>query len=199
MEKIESVRNALARRGFKAYSVATGKEAVELVKKIVGKTSGIGFGGSVTIQQLGLMDELEANGNTLYTHWKDGASAKRKAAVADYYICSANAVTEDGVLVLTDGSGNRVSALSFGPSNAIVIVGENKIVPDKAAAEARIKSGVCAGANAKRLGLSLPCTTGECTDCDSPVRICAVTAFFEKPSSGLENTYVLLVGQTLGY
>ena len=145
------------------------------------------------------MDELEANGNTLYTHWKDGPAAKRKAVVADYYICSANALTEDGVIVLTDGSGNRVSALSFGPSNAIVIVGKNKIVADKTAAEARIKSGACAGANAKRLGFDLPCVDGECTDCASPKRICAVTAYFEKPSSGLENTYVILVGQTFGY
>lgn len=199
MEKIESVRDALARRGFKAYSVAEGKEAVELVKKIVGKNSGIGFGGSVTVSELNLMDELEANGNTLYTHWRDGAAAKRKAAVADYYICSANAVTEDGIIVLTDGSGNRVSALSFGPANAIVIVGENKIVADKAAAEARIKSAVCAGANAKRLGFDLPCVDGQCTDCSSPKRICSVTAFFEKPSSGLENTYVILVGRKLGY
>lgn len=200
MEMLQSVKYALERRGFKAYVADTSAQATELVKDIVGTGKSVGFGGSVTVGSLGIADALEKAGNTLYTHWRDGASAKYKAATADYYICSANALTKDGVPVLTDGSGNRVSALSFGPSNAILVVGKNKIVPDYSAAVARIKSGVCAGANAARLGISVPCARGEgCTDCADPGRICGVTAFFERPSKGLQNTYVILVNEELGY
>ncbi len=200
MENLQTVRDALEKRGFRAYVAGTAQEAAAAACEIVGTGKSVGFGGSVTVGQTGLADLLEKNGNRLFTHWRDGAEAKIKAATADFYICSANAVTEDGVIVLTDGSGNRVSALSFGPKNALLIVGKNKLVPDTAAAVARIKSGQCAGANAKRLGFDLPCATdGVCTDCNLEKRICSVTAFFERPSKGLRNTYVILVDEELGY
>ncbi len=197
MEKLEEVRVALEKRGFKAFVAETEERAAEIACELVGKGSA-GFGGSLTVQSLGLYERLREGGNALYWHWKDGAEAKRKAAAADWYICSANALTEDGRIVLTDGSGNRVAALSFGPKNALLVVGANKIVPDLAAAFERIKSAGCAGANAKRLGLNLPCTEGECTDCSSPSRICSVTAIFERPSSSLGCTAVILVGGKLG-
>ena len=105
----------------------------------------------------------------------------------------------EGVIALTDGSGNRISALSFGPRNAILIIGKNKIVADEREAVMRIRSAECAGANAKRLGLHTPCAEfGQCDDCASPERICSVTAFFERPSKGLENTYVILADCNLG-
>lgn len=159
----------------------------------------VGIGGSLTVEQLGLYEALRQRGNTVYWHWKDGVEAKSGAATAEFYVCSANAVTRDGIIVLTDGSGNRISALAFGPQNALIIVGRNKIVADVGAAFARIRSAECAGANAKRLGLSTPCADlGKCDDCASPQRICSVTALFERPSGGLKNTYVIVVDGDLG-
>jgi hypothetical protein len=199
MEKIQIVNKNLIKRGFKSCVVETCEEAKAEALKIIGDGS-VGIGGCVTVQQLGLYDALVSNGNPVFWHWKGGPAMKRKAMCADFYICSANALTEDGCPILIDGSGNRIAALSFGPQNAILIIGKNKIVADREAGLARIKSGECSGKNGARLGLNTPCAVaGKCTDCASLKRMCAVTAIFERPSGGLSNVYVILVNQDLGY
>ena len=198
MENLEYINERLNRRGFKSCVVPDVSSALGEALKIIGSGS-VGIGGSLTVQELELYENLKKQGNTVYWHWKDGASAKREAAVADFYVCSANAITREGVIALTDGSGNRISALSFGPRNAILIIGKNKIVADEREAVMRIRSAECAGANAKRLGLHTPCAEfGQCDDCASPERICSVTDFFERPSNGLENAYVILADCNLG-
>jgi L-lactate utilization protein LutC len=199
MEKIQKVNENLIKRGFKSCVVQTLDEAKNTALKIIGEGS-VGIGGSVTVQQLGLYDSLTSQGNAVYWHWKDGGQVRYKAMTADYYICSANALTEDGCPILIDGNGNRIAALSFGPQNAILIIGKNKIVKDKEEGLNRIKSGECSGKNGVRLGLKTPCAVvGKCADCNSPQRMCSVTALFERPSGGLKNVYVLLVNQDLGY
>lgn len=198
MENLGYINERLNRRGFKSCVVPDVSSALGESLKIIGSGS-VGIGGSLTVQELELYENLKKQGNTVHWHWKDGASAKREAAAADFYVCSANAITREGVIALTDGSGNRISALSFGPRNAILIIGKNKIVADEREAVMRIRSAECAGANAKRLGLHTPCAEfGQCDDCASPERICSVTAFFERPSKGLENTYVILADCNLG-
>lgn len=198
METLEYVNGQLNSRGFKSCVADSASSALRIALGIIGSQS-VGIGGSLTVEQTGLYEALRQNGNAVYWHWKDGAAAKLNAAAADFYVCSANAVTRDGIIVLTDGSGNRISALAFGPKNAILIVGRNKIVADAEAAFARIRSSECAGANARRLGLSTPCADlGKCDDCSSPQRICSVTALFERPSGGLKNTYIIIVDEDLG-
>jgi L-lactate utilization protein LutB len=118
---------------------------------------------------------------------------------ADFFIASSNAVTEDGALVNTDGTGNRIAAMFFGPKKVIIVAGVNKLVPDLEAAMKRIKD-VAAPLNAKRLGLKTPCAkTENCYDCSSHERICKITAVMDAPSSHTEKVYVILVGEELGY
>lgn len=198
MENLEHLNQSLIRRGFISRIVPDVSSALDAALEIIGSGS-VGIGGSLSVQELGLYEALKDRSNRVYWHWKDGADAKRQAAAADYYVCSANAVTRNGVIALTDGSGNRISALSFGPSNAILVIGKNKIVADEREAVMRIRSAECAGSNAKRLGLHTPCADlGQCDDCTSPERICSVTAFFERPSNGLNHTYVILADCNLG-
>lgn len=199
MENIEIVNNKLNEHGFKSTIVKTGIEAKTLALQIIGEGS-VGFGGSVTLEQIGLPENLIEQGNSFYWPWKDGPEMRRKAMSADFFLCSANAVTEDGKIIQTDGTGNRVAALCYGPKNVIMIVGKNKIVRDRRAGEMRIKSILCAGRNGKRLGLNTPCAlVGMCPDCSSPQRMCSVTAVFERAPKGIENTYVILVDEELGY
>lgn len=199
MENIEIVNNKLNAHGFKSTVVRTGVEAKTLALQIIGKGS-VGFGGSVTLGQIGLPESLIEQGNILYWPWKDGPEMRTKAMNAEFFLCSANAVTEDGKIIQTDGTGNRVAALCYGPENVIMIIGKNKIVRDRRAGEARVKSLICAGKNGKRLGLNTPCASvGMCTDCTSPQRMCSVTAVFERAPKGVKNTYVILVDEELGY
>ncbi len=198
MENLEIVNGNLGARGFISCIAGDRHEAAIAALTIIGGGS-VGIGGSLTVKETGLAEELKGRGNDVYWHWLSGNEAKFGAGLADYYVCSANAVTEDGRIILSDGSGNRVAGLSFGPKNAILIVGKNKIVKNVEEGLKRIRSGICAGANAKRLGLSTPCAKGlPCSECTPAETICSVTAVFDRPSRGLKNTYVILVGENLG-
>lgn len=198
MFDLNEVNINLSRRGFISCVVPDAATALEKSLEIIGRDS-VGIGGSLTVKELGLAERLREAGNAVYWHWTDGPLAKNGAAHADIYVCSANALTVGGIPVLTDGSGNRISAMCNGPRRALLIVGKNKIVGDEREALMRIRSAECAGANAKRLGLHTPCADeGVCDDCTSPERICSVTAFFERPSKGLMKTYVVLVDKNLG-
>jgi hypothetical protein len=123
--------------------------------------------------------------------------ARRRSLLVDLFITGTNAVTEDGMLVNLDMIGNRVAALTFGPTNVIVCVGRNKIVADLDAAFSRIKE-YAAPANAMRLDKKTPCVkTGTCHDCSSPDRICNHWALTEKsfPKGRIK---VILINRDMG-
>ena len=91
---------------------------------------------------------------------------------ADVFLASANAMTEDGVLVNIDGNANRVSCIANGPKHVLFIVGMNKVANDIDSAMKRARN-VAAPINAQRFGLDTPCAkTGSCMDCKSPDTIC---------------------------
>ena len=195
---------ALKRNRFKASYCRTAEEALDQLEKLIPPEATVGIGGSVTLQQLGAEKALEARGNTVYSHSKPGLSPeemmaiRRKQLTCDVFLTGTNAVTRDGKLVNTDGTGNRVAAMIFGPRKVIVVAGINKIVEDVAAAEERIKT-VAAPLNNKRLKRPNPCVgSGRCMNCQEPTRICNVTAILSKCplSTDIE---ILLVGAELGY
>ena len=123
----------------------------------------------------------------------------QKAGSADWYITSANAVTEGGELVNIDGAANRVSALCFGVKKIVYIIGKNKIAPTLEAAIYRAKN-VAAPLNAKRLNKKTPCAvTGRCHDCNSPDCICNVTTITHHPTKYQTEVHVVIAGEDLGY
>ena len=117
---------------------------------------------------------------------------------ADVFLASANAITEDGVLVNIDGNANRVSAIAHGPKKVILIVGMNKVCDDVDGAMKRARN-VAAPTNAQRFGLSTPCAkTGSCMNCKSPDTICCqflITRF----SRHTGRIHVILVNDSLGF
>lgn len=173
------------------------KEA--LLNKIT-KGDTVGFGGSITVDQVGIYEELESRGNEVYWHWKaeDKPQALRKATSSDVYITSSNALTEDGKLVNKDGVGNRVASMIYGHRDVYIVVGKNKICRDYEAANERIKS-VAGPQNAMRLGLNTPCVqAGRCNDCNSEERICNIESIIHKNPNGTQ-IHILLVDEVLGY
>ena len=67
MQLDTAVKN-LTNHGFSVRVFKTQQEAVSAIsQELSGRT--IGFGGSVTLQELGLFEALSAN-NTVYWHWK---------------------------------------------------------------------------------------------------------------------------------
>lgn len=203
MSKYEKVVNALCARHFKAMEFATAEEAKAEALSLIGSES-VGFGGSMTVDSAGIYDELAKKGSEVHWHWKVPAEEVQKtrdsAYTSQWYLSSTNALTESGLLVNIDGAGNRVVAQIYGPKKQIVFVGRNKIVAGGVEdAIARIKK--CAsGPNAKRLNLKTPCaTTMECADCDSPQRVCRAITILERPTMPMQEFYVFIIDEDMGY
>lgn len=199
---IYSVENNLKKRRFLAEVCPTAAAACARILEIVGDRS-VGIGGSRSVSEAGVYEAFAAHGNTVYCHTlvpPEEKDAMRHAALcADVYLCSANAITADGVIVNIDGTGNRVSGTLFGPKTVIMLVGRNKLVADIAAGIQRTKSDCCPK-NARRLGLKTPCAqTDQCADCTSPARMCNATVIHEYPTRNVDAFHVLLVDETLGY
>ena len=131
--------------GYDAHFVKTKKEALELSQTYIKSGLSVGLGGSVSVQEIGLLDYLlNKKDITLFNQYEDGISMdenikrRKQGLVADIFVTSTNALTKDGKLVNADGSGNRVAAFSYGPTNVLVIVGINKIVEDVEAGFKRV-------------------------------------------------------------
>lgn len=173
----------------------------------------VGTGDSVTLIQVGVLQELEKN-YQLFTPFRKDAAGNfywerprnreegRKAQSADVFLTGMSAVTMDGKLVNTDAHGNRIAGLVYGPKKVIVVAGVNKIVENLDAAFRRIKD-YCAPINGKRHQLKhdtagdLPCVeSGFCTDCTHPRRICCTTVIIEHQWE--KRIEVVLVGEELG-
>lgn len=200
---------ALSANGFDAVYVPTAEAARAAVLERIPPGASVGFGGSMTLQEIGLIPVLEAAGLDLINPpdrpMPDNKAARdavrRRAVQADVCLTSANAVTLDGEIVSTDGTGTRVVAYIYGPRQTILVVGANKVVADVGEAQMRIRQ-VAAPMNAKRLQRSSPCTaTGVCDElaCVGADRICNATVILHRKPGGVERFSVIMVGQELGF
>jgi hypothetical protein len=197
---------ALKKRDFNALYVENQAQAKEIVLKAIPAEATVGVGGSVTIRGMGILADLKARKNKIIDHWvtaslfsEENFELRRAQQTCDVFITSTNAVTLDGVLVNTDGGGNRVNAMGFGPKKAIVVAGVNKIVSDLESALRRIKE-VTVPLNCKRINSSPPCLlAGKCVDCRVPQRACRITTIIEWKPPFFSDYLVIIVGENLGY
>jgi hypothetical protein len=203
-ERAKKAIDKLVAHDFKAVYVKSKAEAVEEIWKHVTPKQTVGVGGSITIRGLGILERLEAQGHTIYDHWKPGLpkekvlEIRRAQATSDLFLGSVNAITLNGELINIDGFGNRVNATIFGPGKVILVAGYNKLVEDVQEGIKRIKD-VAAPINAKRLNIDVPCAkVGKCVDCNSPNRICRVVVIHERRPS-MTDILVILVGEELGF
>jgi L-lactate utilization protein LutB len=195
---------ALQEHGFEALYVADREQARQQLLNRIPSSARVGVGGSMTIREIGILESLEAQGNIIYNHWKPGLSQEeileiRKAHLTcDIFLTSTNALTLEGELVSTDGIGNRICAMTFGPPKVIIVAGINKLVPDIPSAFQRIKN-IATPQAIKEADLAVPCIqTGFCGDCNSPQRACRATIILERRPM-LTEMLVVLVGETLGF
>lgn len=201
--RLEQAAEALRANGFSAHVALDGEEARRIVLSLIPEGSTVGVGGSVTIRELGLIEELERRGHRVIHHWVEAPPEevdrlRRLELTADVFLCSANAVTLDGKLVNVDGVGNRVAAMIFGPRRVVVVAGRNKLVRDVEEGLWRAKN-VAAIMNWRRLGLDNPCVRlGRCVDCDAPARGCSVVVILEKKPLRTD-FHVVLVNEELGF
>jgi hypothetical protein len=201
--RVERTLAALRRNNFQAQWVEGAVEAREVLFGMIPQGATVGIGGSMSLSQIGFFEEAQKRGLKLLNPFLPGMAAeealkiRREIMLADVFVSGCNAITEDGKLVNIDGTGNRVAAMIFGPKKVIVLCGINKIVKDLAEAQRRAQEWA-APLNARRLGIKTPCAeTGQCTDCDSPQRICNIYTVLAKRPIRTEFE-IILVGESLG-
>lgn len=194
----EVLKKNFERHEFETSFFETREQAVNYLQAQI-KGRKVAFGGSVTLQEMGLFDALSKENEVIW-HWNElGAKTLAKAREAQIYITSANGVSETGELVNIDGTGNRVAQTLYGPEKVYFVVGKNKIEKDLSSALSRARN-VAAPLNAKRLKTNTPCSkTGDrCFDCGSEARICRATVILERPTRGMK-AEIVFVNEALGY
>ncbi len=210
---LERTKDAIIRNRMNAVVVSTPEEALEKVKELIPEGSVISVGGSVTLKECKIIDEIKSEKYKFIDRSEAGLSPEetkkrmREAFFSDFFLSSANAITENGEIYNVDGRANRVAALLYGPDKVIIVAGKNKIVPDLKAAEIRVKAHA-APKNTERLGCNTYCKEyGHCVSlgkggmtagCNSPDRICCSYVVLG-PQRDSERITVILVDAPLGY
>lgn len=203
-ERIQRTMSALERNNMKAYYAESRDELFDIVRGLVKNDKLITAGGSVTLEESGVKQMLMTEFKGVYLDRSEGKTPEEvedilhKAFVSDTFLASSNAVTEDGELYNVDGRGNRVSAMIYGPTQVILIVGVNKIVRDMEEAVCRVEQ-VAAPKNTRRLNSGTPCEiTGSCAHCRSRGRICC--SYVRMAQQRVKDRIkVIIVNESLGY
>ncbi len=209
MNEFESKRNellaqkvikGLSSRNMSGSYAASKEEALTQALGLIEHGSTVTMGGCMSARQIGLVDALKEGDYDFIDRDKmeDKRAAMLAAYDADVFLTSANAITEDGIIVNIDGNANRVSAIAQGPRKVLFIVGMNKVCDDVDGALKRARN-VAAPVNAQRFNIDTPCVkTGSCMDCKSPDTICC-QFLFTRYSKHKDRIHVILVNDSLGF
>ena len=195
----EHVIKGLQSRNMSGYYAKNREEALKTALELIPKGSSISMGGCMSAQEIGLVSALKESDY----HFIDRSKMELREALlaaydADIFLASANAMTDDGILVNIDGNSNRVSCIAQGPKKVIFIVSMNKICSDLDSAMKRARN-IAAPANAQRFDIKTPCRlTGKCSDCKSPDTICC-QFLITRYSRHTDRIHVILVNESLGF
>lgn len=199
----QKVIKGLESRNMSGYYVQTKEAALAKALELIPEGSTIGWGGSMSISEIGLRDAV-VNGNYEVFNRDTCQTPEEKREVelkifgSDFFLCSSNAITEDGILVNIDGNSNRVAAIAYGPKNVLMIVGMNKVAKDVDSAMSRARN-IAAPINAQRFPLETPCKhTGSCANCKSRDTICC-EFLITRYSRHANRFHIILVNDDLGY
>lgn len=191
-KKKESVIENLRKNHFKVIPVDNVEQAKEEMLNLIKEDEVVGVGGSLSVRETGVIEELLNRGNKVIHHWLPGTfideirDARRRAVrLSDTYLTSTNAITLEGYLVNMDTFGNRVSAMIYGPKKVIIVAGWNKVVKNIDEAFKRIREDV-AVRNAQRLNM------------DNPNKLCKVSAVMYERPDDTDITIILINGE-IGY
>lgn len=204
-QKCRKTVEALAGHDFTAVYCPTPRDAFDYIVETAGDARSVGFGGSMSVADLGVEARLEELGKDILNHNRPGMTIEQKLEImrrqltCDLFLCGCNALTIGGELVNMDATGNRVASMFFGPRTVIVVAGRNKLVhgtPQDAIMRVRNRA---TPPNAKRLNFKTPCaTTGLCSNCNSPNRLCRITTILDRKPR-FTDVRVLVVNADMGF
>ena len=196
------VAENLKKLGYQVSVFDTKEQAADYLCGQIKDTT-VGFGGSITLRDMGLYDRLqETNKVAWHMYPAEGQNKDELRMLArntDVYLTSANGLAETGEIINIDGAGNRVSESIFGHKKVYFVIGKNKLAEDYDKALWRARN-IAGPKNAQRLGRKTPCAAkgDRCYNCSSPDRICKVLSVFWGAPMGAD-CKVVLIKEDLGY
>ena len=198
-----NIAKNLEKLGYKVSIFENKESATKYLKKQI-KGVSVGFGGSMSIKEMGLYEALRGQNET-YWHWLLDKNlsvdeTRKKALTTDIYISSVNGISENGEIINIDGTGNRIAAICYGHKKVYFVVGKNKVAPDFDAAMNRARN-IAAVKNTNRFKSKTPCVADggkKCHDCKSKERMCRGFSIFYCPPYGCEYE-VVLIDEELGF
>ena len=109
----QTVIKDLESRNMTGYHAQNNEEALKQALEIIGEGSTVAMGGCQSANEIGLIQALN-EGNY---HYIDRAKMEPRESLlaaydADVFLSSANAMTNDGIIVNIDGNSNRVSCIA---------------------------------------------------------------------------------------
>ena len=143
---LERAAEALKAHGMDARVVEDRHAALELLLSLIPAGAQVGQGSSATLDQIGATAAIEAGdlfeSVRVRTRAMDratqGQEIRKHMAAPQVQVNSAQAVTEDGRVVMAAGTGNNIAAVTFGAGSVVLVVGAQKVVPDLATALRRV-------------------------------------------------------------
>lgn len=195
------LKNSFNKKGFAFDSFSNKEEAKKFVISKIKREDIITFGGSSSVNQIGILEDLKDYKNFVDRNNKElKAEAEIKAFTSDIYLCSANAISKKGDIVAIDGSGNRVASIIYGPKKVFLIVGRNKVANTEEDALKRAKD-FAASQNSIRFKADNPCSVGDmiCNDnCEIEKRMCAYTVIINKCHIK-DRIHIIFIDEELGF
>lgn len=138
-------------RNIQSHVVADRAHALALIKELIPAGASVQIGASRTLEEIGFIDYLKAEKHgwdnvhgkvASETDPAKQAAMRKQATLADFYLGSVHALTEDGEILIASNTGSQMPNIVYSSQNVIFVVGAQKIVPDRAAAFDRLHSHV---------------------------------------------------------
>jgi len=137
-ELIARTAKALEARGIRALIAEDGEEAKRMFFELVPDGSEVFLGASVTLEKLGIKDEINSSGRFdalkprmfAMNRETQGKEIRKMGGAPDVAAGSVQAVTEDGQVLIASNTGSQLGPYASGAGNVIWVVGAQKLVRD---------------------------------------------------------------------
>jgi L-lactate utilization protein LutC len=149
-EQIERTAKALEANNIRTLVAENAEEAKRLFFELITEGSEVFLGASVTLETLGIKDEIDKSGKydalrpKLFAMNREtqGREIRKLGSAPDYAAGSVHAVTEDGQVLIASNTGSQLGPYASGAGKVIWVVGAQKIVKDLKEAMDRLQKYV---------------------------------------------------------
>jgi Uncharacterised ACR, YkgG family COG1556. len=148
--KIEQVAEKIRERNIEVVIVKNGEEARQIVLERIPAGAEVHTGKSKTLKDAGIFDALQEPEKYDWLRTKfmkmdrktQGREIRKLIAAPDFMLGSVQALTEDGILVISSATASQIGPYANTAGKVILVVGSQKIVPDLETAFQRMREHV---------------------------------------------------------